>query len=65
LKEQNFRELFTEYVAQFQEKTEIVHYAFRSYIKWIKELSEKLGISGKDFSKIFEEEMNQPKLTNG
>ncbi len=48
-----------------EEKTEIIQNTFRSYMNWIKELSEKLGINGKDFSKIFEEEMNQPKLTNG
>lgn len=45
-----------------EEKIEIVHNAFRSYIKWIKELSEKLEISRKDVSKIFEDEMNQSNL---
>jgi len=40
-----------------EEKIEIVRNAFRSYTKWIRELSEKLGMSRGDFQKIFEEEM--------
>jgi len=39
------------------EKIEIVYNAFRSYIRWIKEISEKLEIKRKDFSKIFKDEM--------
>ncbi len=40
-----------------EEKIQIVRNAFRSYTKWIGELSEKLGMSREDFLKIFEEEM--------
>jgi hypothetical protein len=40
-----------------EEKIQIVKNAFRSYAKWIRELSEKLGISGEDFLRIFEEEV--------
>ena len=38
------------------EKAAIVRHAFRSYTRWIKELSEKLEISREDLLKIFEEE---------
>ena len=41
-----------------EEKVEIVHNAFRSYIQWIKELSKKLELNRKDFNKIFKDEMN-------
>jgi len=40
-----------------EEKIEIVRNAFRSYMKWIKELSEKLSVRREELSKIFEEEM--------
>lgn len=40
-----------------EEKIEIVHNAFRLYIQWIKEISEKLEIKRKDLSKIFKDEM--------
>jgi len=40
-----------------EQKIEIIRNAFRSYTKWIRELSEKLAISREDLSKIFEEEM--------
>ncbi len=40
-----------------REKIQIVRNAFRSYTKWIRELSEKLGMSREDLLKIFEEEM--------
>jgi len=40
-----------------EEKADIVRNAFRSYTKWIMELSEKLGMRKEDLSKIFEEEM--------
>jgi len=40
-----------------EEKADIVRNAFRSYTKWIRELSEKLGLRREDLSRIFEEEM--------
>jgi len=40
-----------------EEKADIVRNAFRSYTKWIMELSEKLGMRKEDLSKIFEDEM--------
>jgi predicted transcriptional regulator len=40
-----------------EEKIEIVSNALRSYTRWIKELSEKLGVDKEVLSKIFEEEM--------
>jgi len=39
------------------EKIEIVHNAFRSYMKWVRELSEKLGMNREDLLKILEEEI--------
>jgi hypothetical protein len=43
-----------------EEKMEIVRTAFRSYTKWVRELSEKLGITREELSRVFEEEMKQP-----
>lgn len=40
-----------------EEKIEIVSNALRAYTRWIKELSEKLGVDKEVLSKIFEEEM--------
>jgi predicted transcriptional regulator len=40
-----------------EEKAEIVRNAFRSYTKWIRELSENLEMRREDLSRIFEEEM--------
>jgi len=40
-----------------QEKTEIIRNAFRSYTKWIAELSKKLGMNTEELFRIFEEEM--------
>ncbi len=40
-----------------EEKIEIVSNALRSYTRWIRELSENLGLSREELSKIFEEEM--------
>lgn len=40
-----------------EEKIEVVRNAFRSYTKWIKELSEKLKMNKEDLLKIFEEEI--------
>jgi len=44
-----------------EEKMEIVRNAFRSYTRWIKELSEKLGMDGAVLSEIFGEEMRRPR----
>ncbi len=41
-----------------EEEINIVRNAFASYVKWIRELSKKLGISSKELSKIFEEAAN-------
>jgi predicted transcriptional regulator len=38
-----------------KEKAEIVRNAFQSYIIWIRELYEKLGMDKKDLAKIFKE----------
>jgi hypothetical protein len=40
-----------------EEKMEIVRNAFRSYTRWVRELSEKLGIPREELSRVFEEEM--------
>jgi hypothetical protein len=39
------------------EKAEILQNIFRSYIRWVKNLSEKLHVKRKRFKKIFDEEM--------
>jgi predicted transcriptional regulator len=40
-----------------EEKAEIVRSVFRSYVKWVRELSEKLGVSKAVLQEIFNEEM--------
>ncbi|MEM1587120.1 MAG: hypothetical protein QXX99_05140 [Candidatus Bathyarchaeia archaeon] len=40
-----------------EKKIEIACNVFRSYVKWIKKLSENLGIDKNELFKIFEEEM--------
>lgn len=40
-----------------KEKVEIFQNIFRSYIKWVKDLSEKLGMDKKTIENIFREEM--------
>ncbi len=40
-----------------EDKIEIVCNAFKSYIRWVRELSEKLGIEKEILLKIFEEEV--------
>ena len=40
-----------------EEKVEIIQSALRSYVKWLKELSEKLDIKKEILEKIFREEM--------
>jgi DNA-binding transcriptional ArsR family regulator len=40
-----------------EDKITIACNAFRSYMKWIREISESLGINRSDLQKIFEEEM--------
>jgi len=40
-----------------EEKAAIVRNAFRSYMRWIWELSEKLGMPREELSEIFEQEM--------
>jgi predicted transcriptional regulator len=40
-----------------EEKAEIVRNAFQSYIMWIRELYEKLGMDKKDLEKIFKEKI--------
>ena len=40
-----------------KEKVEILQNLFRTYIKWVKDLSEKLHINKKTLEKIFTEEM--------
>ena len=42
-----------------EEKAEILQNLFRAYVRWVKDLSEKLSISGKTLEKIFREEMKQ------
>ncbi len=39
------------------EKAEIVRSVFRSYVKWVRELSEKLGVSKAILQEIFNKEM--------
>ncbi|MEM3578665.1 MAG: hypothetical protein QXL54_00370 [Candidatus Bathyarchaeia archaeon] len=41
------------------EKAEILQNIFRSYIKWVKNLSEKLHMERETFRKIFDEEMKK------
>ncbi|MEM2440478.1 MAG: winged helix DNA-binding protein [Candidatus Bathyarchaeia archaeon] len=43
------------------EKAEILQNIFRSYIKWVKNLSEKLHVDMETFKKIFDEEMGNEK----
>jgi hypothetical protein len=40
-----------------KEKAEILQEIFRTYIKWVKNLSEKLSVNKKTLEKIFAEEM--------
>ena len=40
-----------------KEKAEILQNLFRAYIKWVKDLSEKLHVNRKTLEKIFTEEM--------
>jgi len=40
-----------------EEKTEIIRNALRSYTRWVRELSKKLGMPREELSRIFEEEM--------
>ena len=40
-----------------KEKAEILQSLFRTYIKWVKDLSEKLHVNKKTLEKIFTEEM--------
>jgi len=42
-----------------KEKAEILQNIFRSYIKWVKSLSEKLHTDKETFRKIFDEEMKE------
>ncbi|MEM2419688.1 MAG: hypothetical protein QXK93_09005 [Candidatus Bathyarchaeia archaeon] len=44
-----------------EEKAEILQNIFRNYIKWVKNLSEKLHINKETFKKIFHEEMENEK----
>jgi hypothetical protein len=39
------------------EKTEIFCSVFKSYVKWVKEISQKLGVSKKVIHEIFNKEM--------
>ena len=41
-----------------KEKAEILQNLFRTYIKWVKDLSEKLHVNKKTLEKIFTEEMS-------
>jgi len=45
-----------------EDKIKIVYNVFRSYIRWIKDLSEKLGIDKSELLKIFEEEMTKTEI---
>jgi len=40
-----------------KEKAEILQNLFRTYIKWVRDLSEKLHVNKKTLEKIFTEEM--------
>lgn len=40
-----------------KEKAEILQNLFRTYIKWVKDLSEKLHVNRKTLEEIFTEEM--------
>jgi len=40
-----------------EEKVEIIQGAFRSYVKWLRELSEKLNVKKEVLEEIFREEM--------
>ncbi|MBS7654557.1 MAG: hypothetical protein QXU95_02245 [Candidatus Bathyarchaeia archaeon] len=40
-----------------EDKIEIARNVFRSYVRWMRELTEKIGIEKKELIKIFEEEM--------
>lgn len=42
-----------------EDKVRILYSAFRSYMRWIKEFTEKIGASKEDLLKIFEEEMER------
>ncbi|MEM2537445.1 MAG: hypothetical protein QXK29_04820, partial [Candidatus Bathyarchaeia archaeon] len=41
------------------EKAEILQNIFRSYIKWVKNLSEKLHVDKENLKRIFDEEMKE------
>ena len=45
-----------------ENKIEIVCSAFRSYLKWIRDLSQNLGMDKENLSKIFREEIKQPNM---
>ncbi|MBC7130069.1 hypothetical protein H5T51_02465 [Candidatus Bathyarchaeota archaeon] len=42
-----------------QEKAEILENTFRSYIRWVKTIAEKLNVSSEKLRNIFEEEMKE------
>jgi len=41
------------------EKTEIFRNIFKSYVEWVKEISQKLGVSKKVLQEIFDKEMRE------
>jgi predicted transcriptional regulator len=43
-----------------EEKREIIVSAFRSYTRWVIELSERLGVGREELSRIFDEEAGRP-----
>lgn len=45
-----------------EEKAEILQNLFRTYIRWVKDLSEKLNVNKKTLEKIFTEEMKQQQV---
>ena len=45
-----------------EEKAEILQNLFRTYVRWVKDLSEKLDVSKKTLEEIFSEEMKQQKV---
>ncbi|MBS7638078.1 hypothetical protein KEJ49_04220 [Candidatus Bathyarchaeota archaeon] len=42
-----------------EEKGEIIRNAFRSYTRWVIELSQKLGVGREELSRIFDEEVGR------
>ena len=46
------------------EKTEIFRSIFKSYVKWVHETAQKLGVSKEVLQKIFEEEMRENAATH-